>query len=52
VGDRVQYGARRQRPVQVRVWSGGAGTMKYRIKLPGTAYNATGYSATITFTVG
>ncbi|HEX2499204.1 MAG TPA: glycosyl hydrolase family 18 protein [Actinomycetes bacterium] len=35
-----------------QVWSGGTGTMRYRIKVPGTAYNATGYSPTITFTVG
>jgi spore germination protein YaaH len=34
------------------VWSGRAGTMRYRVKVPGTAYNATGYSPTITFTVG
>ena len=34
------------------VWSGGTGTMKYRIRVPGTAYNSTGYSPTITFTVG
>jgi len=34
------------------IWSGGAGILKYRIKVPGTAYNATGYSPTITLTVG
>ena len=37
---------------EFRIWTGGAGTMKYRIKVPGTSYNATGYSRTITFTVG
>lgn len=37
---------------QFPVWSGGTGTMKYRVKVPGTVYNATGYSPTITFTVG